>query len=71
MGFEPPQRLVRALGEMYGDGAAAEWLDRLPTLTEQAIDAAGPDLSVERAAAPAGAAPWCSWCGGPTGPRPR
>ncbi|MEU8562801.1 aminoglycoside phosphotransferase family protein [Streptomyces cyaneofuscatus] len=54
MGFEPPQRLVRALGEMYGDGAAAEWLDRLPTLTEQAIDAAGPDLTVERLAAPGG-----------------
>ncbi len=54
MGFEPPQRLVRALGEMYGDGAAAEWLDRLPTLTEQAIDAAGPDLTVERVAAPGG-----------------
>ncbi|MFJ4972282.1 aminoglycoside phosphotransferase family protein [Streptomyces sp. NPDC088755] len=54
MGFEPPQRLVRALGEMYGDDAAAHWLDRLPTLTERAIGAAGPDLAVERVAAPGG-----------------
>ncbi|MFE2292307.1 aminoglycoside phosphotransferase family protein [Streptomyces sp. NPDC059452] len=54
MGFEPPQRLVRALGEMYGDTEAADWLDRLPTLTERAIDAAGPDLAVERVAAPGG-----------------
>ncbi|MEW2067293.1 aminoglycoside phosphotransferase family protein [Streptomyces sp. NPDC007346] len=54
MGFEPPQRLVRALGEMYGDGEAADWLDRLPTLTERAVGAAGPDLAVERVAAPGG-----------------
>lgn len=54
MGFEPPQRLVRALGEMYGDAAAADWLDRLPALIERATTAAGPDLAVERVAAPGG-----------------
>lgn len=54
MGCEPPQRLVRALGEMYGDATAADWLDRLPALTERAVGAAGPDLAVERVAAPGG-----------------
>ncbi|MFJ1855712.1 aminoglycoside phosphotransferase family protein [Streptomyces anulatus] len=53
MGCEPPQRLVRALGEMYGDAAAADWLDALPALTEQALTA-GDGLTVERVAAPGG-----------------
>ncbi|MFJ9889207.1 aminoglycoside phosphotransferase family protein [Streptomyces sp. NPDC091287] len=53
MGFEPPQRLVRALGEMYGDAAAADWLDALPALTEQALTTGG-GLTVERVAAPGG-----------------
>ncbi|WP_097870023.1 aminoglycoside phosphotransferase family protein [Streptomyces sp. rh34] len=53
MGFEPPQRLVRALGEMYGDAAAADWLDALPALTGQALTA-GDGLTVERVAAPGG-----------------
>ncbi|WP_103512756.1 aminoglycoside phosphotransferase family protein [Streptomyces sp. SM13] len=53
MGFEPPPRLVRALGEMYGDGAAADWLAGLPALTEQALTA-GDDLTAERVAAPGG-----------------
>ncbi|MFF8246721.1 aminoglycoside phosphotransferase family protein [Streptomyces griseus] len=53
MGCEPPQRLVRALGEMYGDDAAADWLDALPALTERALAAAG-GLTVERVAAPGG-----------------
>ncbi|MFI1221845.1 MULTISPECIES: aminoglycoside phosphotransferase family protein [unclassified Streptomyces] len=53
MGFEPPQRLVRALGEMYGDTAAADWLDGLPSLTDRAL-AAGDGLTAERAAAPGG-----------------
>lgn len=53
MGFEPPQRLVRALGEMYGDAAAVDWLDALPALTEQALTA-GDGLTVERVAAPGG-----------------
>ncbi|MFJ4613867.1 aminoglycoside phosphotransferase family protein [Streptomyces griseus] len=53
MGCEPPQRLVRALGEMYGDDAAADWLDALPALTERALAADG-GLTVERVAAPGG-----------------
>lgn len=54
MGFEPPQRLVRALGEMYGDTAAADWLGRLPALTEEALAPGTRDLSVERVVAPGG-----------------
>ncbi|MGC5400109.1 aminoglycoside phosphotransferase family protein [Streptomyces sp. DT20] len=54
MGFEPPQRLVRALGESYGDTAAGEWLAGLPALTGQALDRAGLELSVDRVAAPGG-----------------
>lgn len=54
MGFEPPQRLVRALGESYGDAAAAQWLARLPALTEQALASTGRELTVERVAAPGG-----------------
>ncbi|MGC5008659.1 aminoglycoside phosphotransferase family protein [Streptomyces sp. DT203] len=54
MGFEPPQRLVRALGEVYGEPAAADWLARLPALTAEALSANGPELTVERVAAPGG-----------------
>ncbi|MEU8673082.1 aminoglycoside phosphotransferase family protein [Streptomyces sp. NPDC048560] len=54
MGFEPPQRLVRALGEMYGDTAAADWLGRLPALTEEVLSAGTQDLTVERVVAPGG-----------------
>ncbi|MEU9202477.1 aminoglycoside phosphotransferase family protein [Streptomyces sp. NPDC048332] len=54
MGFEPPQRLVRALGESYGDTAAGDWLAELPGLTERALAAAGRELTVERVAAPGG-----------------
>ncbi|MFJ1900842.1 MULTISPECIES: aminoglycoside phosphotransferase family protein [unclassified Streptomyces] len=54
MGFEPPQRLVRALGESYGDTAAGEWLAELPALTGRALDRAGRELSVDRVAAPGG-----------------
>ncbi|MFH8518123.1 aminoglycoside phosphotransferase family protein [Streptomyces gelaticus] len=53
MGFEPPQRLVRALGESCGDAAAADWLARLPALTEEALSATG-GPAVERVAAPGG-----------------
>ncbi|WP_228995050.1 aminoglycoside phosphotransferase family protein [Streptomyces sp. DH8] len=53
MGFEPPRRLERALGEMYGDAAAADWLAGLPALTERALTA-GDGLTVERVAAPGG-----------------
>lgn len=54
MGFEPPQRLVRALGESYGDTAAGDWLAGLPGLTEQALAATGRGTTVERVAAPGG-----------------
>ncbi|MEU6018453.1 aminoglycoside phosphotransferase family protein [Streptomyces sp. NPDC047515] len=53
MGFEPPQRLVRALGESYGD-SAADWLARLPALTEEALASTGEQLTVDRVAAPGG-----------------
>ncbi|QES08688.1 kinase [Streptomyces venezuelae] len=52
MGFEPPQRLIRTLGETYGDAVAAEWLGTLPGLAEQAIDHAS--LDAERVMAPGG-----------------
>ncbi|AJF67576.1 aminoglycoside phosphotransferase family protein [Streptomyces vietnamensis] len=52
MGFEPPQRLARTLGETYGDAAAAEWLGKLPGLTEQAL--AHASLDTERVMAPGG-----------------
>ncbi|MFD8968463.1 aminoglycoside phosphotransferase family protein [Streptomyces sp. NPDC059568] len=52
MGFEPPQRLVRALGRQYGEPAAAEWLSRLPALAGEAVSARG--LDVERVVAPGG-----------------
>ncbi|MEV3934179.1 aminoglycoside phosphotransferase family protein [Streptomyces sp. NPDC049944] len=52
MGFEPPQRLVRALGETYGDAAAAEWLGRLPALTDDALSAHS--VSLDRVCAPGG-----------------
>ncbi|MFD6276613.1 aminoglycoside phosphotransferase family protein [Streptomyces sp. NPDC060209] len=52
MGFEPPQRLVRALGETYGDAAAAEWLGQLPALTDNALSAHS--VSLDRVCAPGG-----------------
>ncbi|QXE34381.1 aminoglycoside phosphotransferase family protein [Streptomyces sp. GMY02] len=52
MGFEPPQRLVRTLGEQYGEPAAAEWLSLLPALAGEAVAARG--LEVERVVAPGG-----------------
>ncbi|WP_327379614.1 aminoglycoside phosphotransferase family protein [Streptomyces sp. NBC_01212] len=52
MGSEPPQRLVRALGETYGDAAAAAWLARLPALTDDALSAHA--VSLERVCAPGG-----------------
>ncbi|MFE7774845.1 aminoglycoside phosphotransferase family protein [Streptomyces sp. NPDC057445] len=45
MGFEPPQRLVRALGE-------SDWLGQLPKLLEEAVARHG--LNVERVMAPGG-----------------
>lgn len=52
MGFEPPQRLVRALGARYGDAAADDWLARLPELAREAVDRRR--LDVERVVAPGG-----------------
>ncbi|WP_432105253.1 aminoglycoside phosphotransferase family protein [Streptomyces sp. bgisy091] len=52
MGFEPPQRLVRALGETYGDAAGAAWLDRLPALADDALSALS--VSLDRVCAPGG-----------------
>jgi len=57
MAFEPPQRLVRALGETphngaEGTGGAEDWLDKLPALAQQAVDLR--ELTVERVQAPGG-----------------
>ncbi|MDN3294177.1 aminoglycoside phosphotransferase family protein [Streptomyces ficellus] len=52
MGFEPPQRLVRALGETYGDAAAGDWLARLPELAQEAVGLRA--LAVERVVVPGG-----------------
>ncbi|MEV6398632.1 aminoglycoside phosphotransferase family protein [Streptomyces sp. NPDC051907] len=46
MAFEPPERLVRALGE------SDPWLGQLPTLAKGAVDRLG--LEVERVVAPGG-----------------
>lgn len=52
MAFEPPERLVRALGETYGDTVAARWLGQLPELAEAAVTERG--LTVDRVQAPGG-----------------
>ncbi|MCW7947429.1 kinase [Streptomyces hygroscopicus] len=51
MAIEPPQRLVRTLGETRRDGGA-EWLEKLPELVRQTVDARG--VTVERVQAPGG-----------------
>ncbi|WP_055623229.1 aminoglycoside phosphotransferase family protein [Streptomyces sp. JHA19] len=50
MAFEPPQRLVRALGETAPDGDA--WLERLPQATREAVEQR--ELTVERVQLPGG-----------------
>ncbi|NEC75621.1 aminoglycoside phosphotransferase family protein [Streptomyces rochei] len=50
MAFEPPRRLVRALGETAPDGD--DWLERLPEAAERALRAR--DLTVERVQVPGG-----------------
>ncbi|MFE7272640.1 aminoglycoside phosphotransferase family protein [Streptomyces sp. NPDC057623] len=50
MAFEPPQRLVRALGEAAPDGD--DWLERLPEAAQQAV--ALRELTVERVQLPGG-----------------
>ncbi|GAA0622016.1 aminoglycoside phosphotransferase family protein [Streptomyces crystallinus] len=52
MAFEPPERLVRALGETYGDAVAARRLGQLPELAEAAVTGLG--LTVDRVQAPGG-----------------
>ncbi|MFJ8932515.1 aminoglycoside phosphotransferase family protein [Streptomyces sp. NPDC102364] len=51
MAFEPPSRLVNALGEVRDDGASA-WLDRVGTLLDEA--AGRRDVTVERVHVPGG-----------------
>ncbi|MFJ4469651.1 aminoglycoside phosphotransferase family protein [Streptomyces sp. NPDC089424] len=50
MAFEPPQRLVRALGETAAEGD--DWLEKLPELAQQAV--ALRELTVERVQVPGG-----------------
>ncbi|WAL98191.1 aminoglycoside phosphotransferase family protein [Streptomyces sp. Je 1-369] len=50
MAFEPPQRLVTALGETAQDGD--DWLDKLPKAAEEAV--ALRELTVERVHVPGG-----------------
>ncbi|MET9441677.1 aminoglycoside phosphotransferase family protein [Streptomyces sp. NPDC006610] len=50
MAFEPPRRLVRALGETAPDGDG--WLERLPEAVEQAVVLR--ELTVERVQVPGG-----------------
>ncbi|MFD5266068.1 aminoglycoside phosphotransferase family protein [Streptomyces sp. NPDC058335] len=50
MAFEPPQRLVRALGESAPDGD--DWLEKLPETVQEAV--ALRELTVERVQVPGG-----------------
>ncbi|MFJ8633053.1 aminoglycoside phosphotransferase family protein [Streptomyces sp. NPDC093568] len=50
MAFEPPQRLVRALGETAPDGD--DWLEKLPEAAHQAVTLR--ELTVERVQMPGG-----------------
>ncbi|MFJ9352535.1 aminoglycoside phosphotransferase family protein [Streptomyces sp. NPDC101237] len=50
MAFEPPRRLVKALGETAPDGD--EWLEKLPDAVERAVSAR--ELTVERVQVPGG-----------------
>ncbi|MEU7062957.1 aminoglycoside phosphotransferase family protein [Streptomyces sp. NPDC046161] len=52
MAFEPPQRLVRALGEVPEPARDAEWLKRLPRLAEEAMARRG--VVAQRVQAPGG-----------------
>ncbi|MFJ4878781.1 aminoglycoside phosphotransferase family protein [Streptomyces sp. NPDC088745] len=52
MAFEPSQRLVKALGEAYGETVAADWLGGLPSLTQEALERR--ELACERIMAPGG-----------------
>ncbi|MFJ8164775.1 aminoglycoside phosphotransferase family protein [Streptomyces sp. NPDC096136] len=52
MAFEPPQRLVRALGELPRTAQDTEWLERLPELAKEALERR--EVSAQRALAPGG-----------------
>ncbi|MFD3870669.1 aminoglycoside phosphotransferase family protein [Streptomyces sp. NPDC058623] len=52
MAFEPPQRLVRALGETPGTAQDTDWLERLPRLADEALSRR--DVSAQRVQAPGG-----------------
>ncbi|GGS24722.1 kinase [Streptomyces aureoverticillatus] len=52
MAFEPPPRLVRALGETPRDTATDDWLRRLPELAQEAVERR--DLTAERVQVPGG-----------------
>ncbi|MFD3699565.1 aminoglycoside phosphotransferase family protein [Streptomyces sp. NPDC058646] len=52
MAFEPPQRLVRALGETPESAQDADWLGQLPGLTEAAL--ARRQVQAQRVQAPGG-----------------
>ncbi|MGI5445813.1 aminoglycoside phosphotransferase family protein [Streptomyces sp. CA-243310] len=52
MAFEPPQRLVRALGETPETTRDTDWLGRLPRLTEEALTRR--EVAAQRVQAPGG-----------------
>ncbi|MER7464515.1 aminoglycoside phosphotransferase family protein [Streptomyces sp. NPDC097981] len=52
MAFEPPQRLVRALGETPDSAQNADWLGQLPRLAEAAL--ARREVQAQRVQAPGG-----------------
>ncbi|MCJ1679958.1 aminoglycoside phosphotransferase family protein [Streptomyces sp. APSN-46.1] len=52
MAFEPPQRLVRALGETPESAQDADWLGQLPELTEAALARRG--VRAQRVLSPGG-----------------
>lgn len=52
MVFEPPQRLVRALGETPQSAQDEQWLEQLPELTEAALSRRG--VRAQRVQAPGG-----------------
>ncbi|MEU8776374.1 aminoglycoside phosphotransferase family protein [Streptomyces sp. NPDC048606] len=52
MAFEPPQRLVRALGELPETTRDTEWLGRLPELAEEALGRR--EVVAQRVQAPGG-----------------
>ncbi|MFD3935071.1 aminoglycoside phosphotransferase family protein [Streptomyces sp. NPDC058611] len=52
MAFEPPQRLVRALGELPETARDADWLGQLPGLAEAALTRRG--VQAQRVQAPGG-----------------